>query len=170
MRLKVFSLRYSDEAGGFDDSAIQEFLHEKDVVDFNQHFFVHDKLPHLLLVVSYREVEPGARRAFRSSSLRSGRDRPDPGQELDAAQRVVYDALRAWRTTRARQDGVPAYVVANNRHLATMVTMGARTKEDLRKVEGFGEEKSRHYGDELLEVLARATGRAPVDESSEVEE
>lgn len=55
----------------------------------------------------------------------------------------------------SEQDGVPPYVVASNRHLARFVRLSAATKTALQQVEGFGDEKARHYGEEILEVLRR---------------
>jgi len=108
--------------------------------------------PTLVLVVCYRDVAPDERRA--SASPDKAR-RSDPREELDDIEKVVYDALRTWRTARAHQDGVPPYVVANNRQLARMVRLKAESRSALLKVEGFGEEKARHYGDEILEVMRR---------------
>lgn len=51
---------------------------------------------------------------------------------------------------RSCQDGVPSYIVANNRQLARMVKLRAASKADLLKVEGIGEEKANHYGEEIL--------------------
>jgi len=157
MKLKVFTLRFSDVAGGFDDAGVQEFLAAREVIEVTDHFFVHERSPFLLLVVCYRDVE--ADESKRSDMGRSGeRNRPDPRDELDDSEKGVYDALRTWRTARAHQDGVPPYVVANNRQLARMVRLRAESKSALLTVQGFGEEKAKHYGEEILQVLRRFPG------------
>jgi len=148
MRLKTFNIRFSAHGGGFNDADMQEFLAEKEVVGFTDHFFVHEGEPWLCVIVSYREVSPDER-----GSSRTRPQRKDPRRELDEYEQVAYDALRTWRSARAKQDGVPVYLIANNRQIARMVKLRAASKASLLKVEGFGEEKSRHYGDELLAVL-----------------
>lgn len=154
MKLKVFTLRYSDAAGGFDDTPLQEFLSAREVIEVTDHFFVHERTPCLLMVVSYRDVEADEER-HRRPNQRSERSRTDPRDDLDDGEKKVYDALRTWRTARAQQDGVPPYVVANNRQLARMVRLRVDSKTALLKVVGFGEEKVRHYGDGILDVLGR---------------
>jgi ATP-dependent DNA helicase RecQ len=62
--------------------------------------------------------------------------------------------LRAWRSRRARADGVPAYVVL---HDATLHELAARrpvSPAELAEVKGLGPTKVDRYGEELLAVLA----------------
>ncbi len=64
--------------------------------------------------------------------------------------------LRAWRTERARQDGVPAYVVLHDATLDELAALRPRSKGELAAVRGFGPTKLERYGIELLELLATA--------------
>lgn len=157
MRLKIFSLRFSAEQGGFDDAPLAQFLEGKELVAVTEHFHVVDLVPWLTLIVSYRDVEADERRR---PSYRQG---PDPRSDLDPAEREVYDAVRAWRAARARQDGVPAYVIASNRQVARMVRLRCTSKTALQKVEGFGDEKISLYGDEVLGVLGPRLGAPPAE-------
>ena len=157
LKLKVFTLGFSDAAGGFDDAAVQEFLADREVVEVTDHFFVHERMPCLALVICYRDVEADERRRS-AEGKRPDQRRSDPREELDDNEKTVYDALRTWRTARAQQDGVPPYVVANNRQLARMVRLRAESKSALLTVQGFGEEKAKHYGEEILQVLRRFPG------------
>jgi ATP-dependent DNA helicase RecQ len=66
---------------------------------------------------------------------------------------IVAD-LKAWRSRRAREDGVPAYVVL---HDATLHELAARrpvSTAELAGVKGLGPTKVERYGTELLSVLA----------------
>ncbi len=58
MKLKVFTFRVADSAHGFDDAPLQRFVADKEVVDFNNHFFIHDKTPYLTVIISYPWTEP----------------------------------------------------------------------------------------------------------------
>jgi len=164
MRLKTFNIRFSAHDGGFDDSDMQEFLADKEVVGFTDHFFVHEGEPWLCVIVSYREVGPDER-----GSSRNRQQRKDPRRDLDELEQVAYDALRTWRAARAKQDGVPVYLVANNRQLSRMIKLKAASKTALLKVEGFGEEKTKNYGDELLDVLKEHLRGGESDEDSQDE-
>jgi superfamily II DNA helicase RecQ len=67
---------------------------------------------------------------------------------------VVEQALRTWRTERARHDRVSPYIVM---HDTTLLAIGAarpRTLVALRRIDGIGPAKLEQYGDEILAVLA----------------
>jgi len=151
MKLKIFTLAFTDAVGGFDDTAVQSFLEGKEVVDVVNHFFVHERTPHLTLIVSYREASSsGQRRTGAEGRVQ----RKDHRGELDEAEKKVFDALRVWRAARSRQDGVPPYIVATNGQLATFIRLRAATKAALTQADGFGEVKSEQYGDQILKILA----------------
>jgi len=80
----------------------------------------------------------------RNESTRSG-----PGEE----------ALRAWRTTTARADGVPAYVVLNDKELVGIAEAGPSTLAELGRCRGMGPIRLERWGDEILAVLESAKDR-----------
>ncbi len=65
----------------------------------------------------------------------------------------LLDALKAWRRERSRTDGVPAYVVANDRTLTEIAAVVPRTPAALLKISGIGAAKLENYGDEMLAVI-----------------
>jgi DNA helicase-2/ATP-dependent DNA helicase PcrA len=64
-------------------------------------------------------------------------------------------ALKAWRRERARVDGVPAYIVFDNRTLAAIVARNPQSLPELAEVSGIGPAKLERYGGEVLHTLAR---------------
>ncbi|HET6601636.1 MAG TPA: ATP-dependent DNA helicase RecQ [Gaiella sp.] len=64
--------------------------------------------------------------------------------------------LRAWRTRRAREDAVPAYVVLHDATLDELAARRPRSEGELAAVKGLGPTKLERYGDELLALLAPA--------------
>ncbi len=68
-----------------------------------------------------------------------------------------FDALRRWRLERARADAVPAFVVASDRTLEDIATLGPTTLEELKLCYGIGPSKAEKYGAEILRVLGRST-------------
>ena len=105
MKLKIFTFQFSDGANGFDDKPLQDFIADKEVIDFSEHFFIHEKIPYLNILISYRLLNHDEKRRDRGQ---------DPRKELDEKEKEAYDALRAWRAARARQEGLPPYMIANN--------------------------------------------------------
>jgi len=63
--------------------------------------------------------------------------------------------LRAWRSARARADGVPAYVVAHDALLAALVEERPGSPATLRRIKGMGPAKLDRYGEEILAILGR---------------
>jgi DNA helicase-2/ATP-dependent DNA helicase PcrA len=63
-------------------------------------------------------------------------------------------ALRAWRTSRAREDAVPAFVVFHDSTLAAIADLRPASLAALRRVQGIGPAKLDKYGDEILAVIA----------------
>ena len=68
----------------------------------------------------------------------------------------IVAGLRAWRSRRARADGVPAYVVLHDSTLRELAAARPRSPGELAAVKGLGPVKVERYGDELLEVIAAA--------------
>jgi DNA helicase-2/ATP-dependent DNA helicase PcrA len=69
----------------------------------------------------------------------------------------LRDALQAWRLDRSRADGVPAYVVFNNKTLDDLVARRPVDYAGLRACVGIGPAKVENYGDELLGLIAEST-------------
>ncbi len=104
-------------------------------------------------------AEPAARRAP------AGRGQPRLveggeatfGDHLAAARPQVtasYEVLRSWRKQRATDDGVPAYVVFDNKTLLQIAERDPDSPTSLLAVPGVGPTKLDRYGDEVLELLA----------------
>jgi DNA helicase II / ATP-dependent DNA helicase PcrA len=72
------------------------------------------------------------------------------GTPLDSP---LLAALRAWRSRRAREDGVPAFVVAHDATLAAIAEARPASAAALRRVKGMGPTKLERYGDEILAVV-----------------
>ena len=69
----------------------------------------------------------------------------------------VEQALRAWRKERSTADGVPAYVVLNDRHLVGIADRRPTTTRELSACPGIGPAKLAAYGDELLALVAASS-------------
>jgi ATP-dependent DNA helicase RecQ len=66
----------------------------------------------------------------------------------------VFDALRAWRSAEAKEQGVPAYVIFHDATLREIATGRPTTLAQLGTMSGVGENKLSKYGEAILGVLA----------------
>ncbi|MBI4800966.1 MAG: HRDC domain-containing protein [Elusimicrobia bacterium] len=147
MKLKIFTFRMNPETGKFDDNELARFQTDKDVIEVSEHFLVHEKTPTLTLVLSYRD-QPGGARGSPDAARRDWR------AELDESCKRVYDELRLWRSRKAKREGMPPYLILNNRELAELAMKRPAGFAELREIEGIGEAKSGRWGEEILAVLA----------------
>ena len=78
----------------------------------------------------------------------------DDGFSREALATPLGTALRSWRLARARQDGVPAYVVFTDRTLVELAERRPTTLLGLSGIPGIGPAKLERYGEEVLDLLA----------------
>ena len=74
--------------------------------------------------------------------------------DVPDAPSEVLDGLKRWRADRARRDGVPAYVVMHDRHLASIGARMPMTAAELARCDGMGPTRMERYADEILAALA----------------
>ncbi len=74
--------------------------------------------------------------------------------ELSPAAVPVFERLRAWRATTAKEQGVPAYVIFHDSTLRQIATESPSTLAGLARVNGVGENKLAKYGQQILDTLA----------------
>jgi ATP-dependent DNA helicase RecQ len=68
----------------------------------------------------------------------------------------VFEALRTWRSAKAREAAMPPYVIAHDATLQAIAEDRPRTMAGLRRVKGMGPAKLEKYGDEILAVIEAA--------------
>ncbi|HEY3163901.1 MAG TPA: ATP-dependent DNA helicase UvrD2 [Candidatus Limnocylindrales bacterium] len=73
-----------------------------------------------------------------------------------AADDPLFGALRAWRTERAAEEAVPAYVVASDELLSAISAARPTTLTALDRVKGIGPAKLDKYGSDIVAIVAEA--------------
>ncbi|MCL6296835.1 DNA helicase RecQ [Streptomyces kronopolitis] len=86
--------------------------------------------------------------------------------DLPADAVPAFEALRGWRGSTAKEQGVPAYVIFHDATLREIATLRPTTTAELGSVNGVGENKLAKYGAQILEVLA---GRDPYEDADGAE-
>lgn len=89
-------------------------------------------------------------------ATRDSRPRSQPA----AAWTPMGERLRAWRLERARADSVPPYVVFHDSVLHAIAEAQPASLGELAQIAGIGPAKLDRYGDDVLDVLARAASSA----------
>jgi ATP-dependent DNA helicase RecQ len=154
MLAQVVTLHFDSALGGFDDSPLQAFLKDKEVHSIHDHFFIKDQEPYLAVVVTYTLHHSAS-----SPSVKMSQTRKEPAwrERLTEADMPLFNTLRNWRMERCKQDGVPPYVICSNQQFADMVRERPQSLSQLGAIKGFGQNKLKQYGRDILAILAEGT-------------
>jgi superfamily II DNA helicase RecQ len=99
------------------------------------------------------QMTPKTATAPLASANASSNPSTETGTPLTGDQVKMMIALKKWRADQAATEGVPLYMVAQNRWLEDIVRMPAKTVDDLMKVRGLGDWRAQKYGAKILETL-----------------
>jgi ATP-dependent DNA helicase RecQ len=86
----------------------------------------------------------------------TGERRSESTLHVDAGDRALFDALRAWRGQIAREQNVPAYVIFHDRTLRDIAQLRPASISELARVGGVGGSKLGRYGEGVLETIREA--------------
>jgi ATP-dependent DNA helicase RecQ len=92
-------------------------------------------------------------RAARAARTRTPAAAAAPA-EMPAEAAPVFERLRTWRATTAREQGVPAYVIFHDSTLRQIAALSPTTLTDLATISGVGEAKLAKYGQQILDLLS----------------
>jgi ATP-dependent DNA helicase RecQ len=90
----------------------------------------------------------------KGKSVKTSRGKSSANTTVAASDSPLFDALRGWRADKAREQGVPAYVILHDRTLHELATLRPHSLTALLDVPGIGLAKAERYGEALLELLA----------------
>lgn len=100
-------------------------------------------------VLRFRTEQP---KTARSRKARGG-GAAAPMIDLDPASLARFNALREWRSTTAREQNVPAYVIFHDATLRAIAEAAPDDLDDLSGIPGIGASKLDRYGEAVLQHL-----------------
>lgn len=109
--------------------------------------------PSFWSVLVFFEGEPPTGQA---SEEKGKSEKPD--KVFESSNPTVFEALRRWRSQRAKSDGVPAYTVANNAELETIIQANPKQLVDFEQIKTLSKIKREKYAREILQVLQQIGG------------
>ena len=92
----------------------------------------------------------------KGKATKTGATRKGSEAQVASHDAPCFAALRAWRGEKAREQGVPAYVILHDRTLAELASQRPQSTHALLQVPGIGVAKAERYGEALLSLLAAA--------------
>ena len=153
MQCKIFSVPLASHPGFDGERQLNEFLSANNVKRVFASVATPPEGPVWSLLFLYESAGPAPAKATDSPDAATA---SDIGSVLNREQVRSIVALKRWRAEVAAQEGVPLYMVAQNRWLEEMVRMPVRTVEDLHRVAGLGDWRVAKYGTQIVETLKTA--------------
>ncbi len=151
IKTKTFILYIDPETGQFDEEAMLGFQAGREILEVARELLNIGGMPAWAMMLSYRDRPPPG------SGAQGWGGHPSAGRSskvvIPAADKALYDALRAWRLKHAEQIGKPVYSLLTNRQLAAIVAKRPKDLGELRSLPGIGEARSKQYGEALLEII-----------------
>ena len=75
----------------------------------------------------------------------------------DPASQAIEDRLKAWRSQKAKEKGVPPYCILSNQALRNVAVAEPLDNQDLLEVSGVGATIVKSYGAEILKLVNQST-------------
>ncbi|RIH77132.1 ATP-dependent DNA helicase UvrD2 [Calidithermus terrae] len=152
MRCQAFTLRL-DERQSLDLQRLNDFLERVQPIQVSSALVAGSAPVWSVLVFYEGEAEPPqpvAKTDRAQAETPAERPRPAPANE------ALYQALRDWRSQKARAENLPPYIIAHDAQLAAIADALPTTPEELTQIKGFGPRKAERYGDEILALVRKA--------------
>ncbi|MFH1135463.1 MAG: HRDC domain-containing protein [Pseudomonadota bacterium] len=136
---KIITIPFDWSREFFDEDLVNRFILNKHVKRYEIMFFQKGEGRYWSVFLEYDPVV--------------GKTPEKETEGLDEPQRVLLERLKAWRKERAEQDGVPVYIIGNNREMVQVALNSPRTLEALGVIKGFGKSKVEKYGREIIGLI-----------------
>ena len=170
-RIRTFTLKYDLRLNGFDDEGVRRFLSDKELLEVRDYFFVRAEEPHLLLVIIYSDCDSHDSNSVNSKSETARKRTSSKDMDIENPDDLrLYHSLREWRNNRAKDEGIPVYVIATNRMLADCAIKRPHSISALGEVAGLGENKLKAFGKDILAQIPVSDSGADSSVSSCIEE
>lgn len=164
MKLKMFTLKFSPELDGFDDSALLQFLSNSEVSTVYQHAFEKEGQPYWAILVKYRHYLPGeqlvppagAANQAKGQKLAGGKqggEKKYPSDDLSTEQKQLFENMRIWRYNRAKEIDKPPYMICNNKELEAIIKAMPKDVDALKEIGGLKQATVDLYGQEIVQML-----------------
>lgn len=146
MKVKVLKIRLSDKFIEQDQTVLDRFLRDNNVIKFES-AFVKDEEGYWSVILYYEEQKMSV------NDTKNPKYSAENDEDLNPDEIKILDSLKLWRTEKAKDQNLPVYFIATNKELLSIAKYKPIKKEELRDIKGFGKHKIENYGEEIIEIL-----------------
>jgi len=167
-RAKIFTIKFDPITEKFNDSEFQQFINDKEILEINDHFFTKADTPYIVLTVVYKLLETYPKMSVLDTKKEDKNE--DWKKELAEKDYPLFNSLKDWRKKIAKDDGRPAYIICHNKQLAEIATKRPSSLAGLAQIYGFGDNKVKKYGEDILKIVAVDHTNKPDNQSLKKDE
>lgn len=135
MKIKILTLKFDAERGEFDQTKLDRFVEENQINTIKGEMFEQNGEKYWSILLHYEKAKVA----------------------LNEDDKKLYDFIRNWRSEKAREKGLPVYIILTNEQIVQIIRLKPVTKEELRKVKGFSDNKVREFGDEIISLFSKVS-------------
>ncbi|MGE8552589.1 HRDC domain-containing protein [Chryseobacterium jejuense] len=147
MKVKVFKIRLPEELLYRDQKMLDDFLERNEIIKVET-AFVNDEC-YWSVILYFEELKLVKNTVKEPKVVKYSAD----NDFLNPDEEQILNALKLWRSEKAREQNLPTYFIASNKELMSVAKYKPAKKEELLEIKGFGKHKIENYGEEILEIL-----------------
>jgi superfamily II DNA helicase RecQ len=141
---KILTFEFEPNHADFDNDALTTFLKNKQIHRLEPTFFQQDGQSYWTVWVDYDVI------------LGDAEKRSSASIDLNPEQQTLLDDLKIWRKEQAEKEGIPVFIIAQNKELEGVALALPKSKEALKQIRGFGDKKVKKYGDAMLSLIKQS--------------
>ncbi len=147
MKVKVFKIRLPEEFLYKDQKMLDDFLETNEIMKVETAFVSEERYWSVILYFDVLKVVKNTVKEPKPVKYSAEND------SLNSDEEKILNALKLWRSEKAREQNLPTYFIASNKELMSVAKYKPAKKEELLEIKGFGKHKIENYGEEILEIL-----------------
>ncbi len=147
MRVKIFKIRLPEEFLYKDQKMLDDFLEGNEIMKVETAFVCEERYWSVILYFEELKLTKSTVKEPKAVKYSADTDL------LNTDEEKILDALKLWRSEKAREQNLPTYFIASNKELISVAKYKPARKEELLEIKGFGKHKIENYGEEILEIL-----------------
>ncbi|NIF04920.1 aldolase [Chryseobacterium sp. Tr-659] len=147
MKVKVFKIRLPEEFLYQDQKMLDDFLETNEIMKVETAFVSEERYWSVILYFEDLKLIKSTVKEPKAGKYSADND------VLSVDEEQILDALKLWRSEKAREQNLPTYFIASNKELVSVAKYKPAKKEELLEIKGFGKHKIENYGEEILEIL-----------------
>jgi len=147
MKVKVFKIRLPEEFLYKDQKMLDDFLEVNEIMKVETAFVSEER--YWSVILYFEDAKPAKNTVKEPKTVKYSAE----NDLLNTDEEKILDALKLWRSEKAREQNLPTYFIASNKELLSVAKYKPARKEELLEIKGFGKHKIENYGEEILEIL-----------------